>query len=40
MTTLEQEKKKKAGKEMVFHIDENPDVNKIYDKDKWIRPEI
>ena len=38
LTTLEQEKKKKAGKENVFHIEEIPNPNQIYDKDKWRKP--
>jgi WD repeat-containing protein 35 len=37
-STLEASKKKKAGKENAFHIDEIPNPNSIYDKDKWVKP--
>jgi WD repeat-containing protein 35 len=33
--SLESEKKKRAGKESAFHIDENPNPNTIYDRTKW-----
>ena len=31
---------KKSGKENVFHIDETPKADGIYDKDKWQKPNI
>jgi hypothetical protein len=40
LTALEQEKKKKSGKENVFHIEEIPNANNIYDKEKWKKPQI
>jgi WD repeat-containing protein 35 len=40
LTTLEQEKKKKSGKENAFHIEEIPNPNQIYDTDKWKKPQI
>jgi len=40
LTTLEQQKKKKSGKENAFHIEEIPNPNNIYDKDKWQTPDI
>jgi WD repeat-containing protein 35 len=33
--SLESEKKKRAGKESAFHIEENPNPNTIYDRTKW-----
>lgn len=33
--SLESEKKKRAGKESAFHIDEIPNPNTIYDKSRW-----
>jgi hypothetical protein len=38
LTTLEQEKKKKSGKENAFHIEEIPNPNQIYDTEKWKKP--
>jgi WD repeat-containing protein 35 len=40
LTTLEQEKKKKSGKENAFHIEEIPNPNQIYDTEKWKKPQI
>jgi hypothetical protein len=37
---LESEKKKKSGKENAFHIEEMPNANNVYDKDKWKKPNI
>ena len=37
---LEQEKKKKSGKENAFHIEELPNANGIYDKETWVKPDI
>lgn len=36
--SLESDKKKRAGKESAFHIDEIPNPNTIYDKQKWKNP--
>jgi hypothetical protein len=38
LTSLESEKKKKSGKENVFHIEEIPNPNNIYDLEKWRKP--
>jgi WD repeat-containing protein 35 len=38
--SLEQEKKKKQGKENAFHIEELPNANSIYDKESWIKPDL
>jgi WD repeat-containing protein 35 len=35
LTSLESDKKKKVGRENAFHIDEIPNPNTMYDKDKW-----
>jgi WD repeat-containing protein 35 len=40
LTTLEQEKKKKSGKENAFHIEEIPNPNLIYDFEKYKKPQI
>lgn len=37
---LEQEKKKKSGKENAFHIEELPNANGIYDKETWQKADI
>lgn len=34
--SLEQEKKKKSGKENAFHIEELPNANGIYDTENWV----
>ena len=33
--SLEQERKKKSGKENAFHIEELPNANGIYDRESW-----
>jgi WD repeat-containing protein 35 len=33
--SLEQERKKKSGKENAFHIEELPNANGIYDRENW-----
>ena len=38
--SLEQEKKKKSGKENAFHIEELPNANGIYDLESWRKPDI
>jgi hypothetical protein len=38
--SLEQEKKKKSGKENAFHIEELPNANGIYDRENWVKPDI
>jgi WD repeat-containing protein 35 len=40
LTSLEQEKRKKSGKENAFHIDEIPNPNSLYDSEKWVKPNI
>lgn len=40
LASLESEKKKKSGKENVFHIEEIPNPNNIYDLEKWRKPQI
>jgi WD repeat-containing protein 35 len=30
----------KSGKENVFHIDESPKADMIYDRERWIKPQI
>jgi len=40
LVTLEQQKKSKSGKENAFHIEEIPKADAIYDKSKWIKPDI
>ncbi len=37
--SLESEKKRKAGKESAFHVDEIPTPNAIYDKSRWRNPD-
>ena len=37
---LEQDKKKKSGKENAFHIEELPNANGIYDTENWIKPDL
>lgn len=32
--------KSKSGKENVFHIDESPKSDMIYDKERWMKPQI
>ena len=32
---MQQEKKKKSGKENAFHIEELPNANGIYDRESW-----
>lgn len=38
--SVEQQKKTKSGKENVFHIEEIPNPNNIYDREKWQAPQI
>ena len=38
--SVEQQKKTKSGKENVFHIEEIPNPNNIYDREKWRAPQI
>ena len=40
LQSLEQEKKKKSGKENAFHIEELPNANGIYDKENWVKPDL
>ena len=37
---LEQEKKKKSGKENAFHIEELPNANSMYDNENWVKPDL
>jgi len=37
---LEQDKKKKSGKENAFHIEELPNSNGIYDTESWVKPDL
>jgi hypothetical protein len=38
--SLEQEKKKKSGKENAFHIEEIPNQAGTYDKENWVKPDL
>jgi WD repeat-containing protein 35 len=38
--SLEQEKKKKTGKENAFHIEELPNANGMYDIENWVKPDL
>jgi WD repeat-containing protein 35 len=38
--SLEQQKKKKSGKENAFHIEELPNANSIYDRESWVKPDL
>jgi len=38
--SLEQQRKKKSGKENAFHIEELPNANGIYDKETWVKPDL
>ena len=38
--SLEQERKKKSGKENAFHIEELPVANNNYDQENWIKPDL
>jgi WD repeat-containing protein 35 len=40
LASLESEKKKKVGKENIFHIDEIPNPNNVYDREKWKLPDM
>lgn len=38
--SLEQEKRKKSGKENAFHIEELPNPNGMYDVQSWVKPDL
>ena len=40
LISLEQQRKQKQGKENAFHIDESPKEDSIYDREKWVKPDL
>jgi WD repeat-containing protein 35 len=40
LVSLEKEKKQKAGKENAFHIDQAPNQDSIYEREKWVKPSM